>query len=357
MPPITRHGKRQQQHGAGPISSAGAVPATERHPFAKPSAASAQLLHDDGGLVLNILCALDATSLARMCCVCQAWASAEVENRRVLWRTLCLQRWPDLGEGLAVDWRRRYRVLSRDGQPLSQEKVEDPLADFSFVVQGRWGADAPVAFSTVVRAGRYSANVSMHGNELEFRDAFQLEAAFSAPVPLPASWTASGPSADRLDVSILVRSRTDDTVAHLICFSVDKRTIAAPLAGARNDPSGRFSIVADTFNFPTAAGCGGLFTDGLGKRRRTQAPWLTNMIDTFPAGLEELITGVRLEVSPLMLHLAVEPQLGPEPHLRGMRLGFGMIVEFADGVMQTLDGALPLCVKDVPATFEHLDWV
>ena len=105
----------------------------------------------------------------------------------------------------------------------------------------------------------------------------------------------------------------------------------------------------------SGAGCGPPQVDASngGKVGRQQAPWLTSMMDTFPSGLEALISGLRLEVSPLVLQFT--PVEGGT-HLCGMRFGFGMIVEGADGVV-VLEGALPLCVKEVPTTFDHLDFV
>ena len=227
MPPTTRRCAKKTPDDAAKKLRSSTQPDAEADEGAAPKAslASAQLLHEDGGLVLNILGGLCAESLARMCCVSRAWASTEAENRRALWRPLCLERWPDLGEGRSIDWRKRYRVLLRDGVPVNQEKIDDPLADYSFVVQGRWvgsGCAAegpPLAFSAVIRAGRYSATVSMHGNGLEFGDAFELSAEFE-PVSLPQSWSDGRAPPDRLDVSILVRCASDQTVAHLLAFSV-----------------------------------------------------------------------------------------------------------------------------------------
>ena len=141
---------------------------------------------------VNILGGLCAHGLTTMCCVSHAWATSERENRRTLWRALALTRWPDLGLGLQVDWRQRYRVLLQNGKPANREKLEDPLADYAFVLQGRWGAAGAAAgaagsgdelspvFSGVVAARTYAASVSLHGNELEFRDAFQAN-----PYPYP----------------------------------------------------------------------------------------------------------------------------------------------------------------------------
>ena len=94
---------------------------------------------------VNILGGLCAHGLATMCCVSHAWANSERENRRTLWRALALARWPELGLGLQVDWRQRYRVLLQNGKPANREKLEDPLADYAFVLQGRWGAAGAAA--------------------------------------------------------------------------------------------------------------------------------------------------------------------------------------------------------------------
>lgn len=63
--------------------------------------------------------------------------------------------------------------------------------------------------------------------------------------------------------------------------------------------------------------------------------------------------GFHLEVCPLTLHFAVSEL--HEPQLAGLTLGIGMLVDGAGGA--ALEGALPLCVKEVPSTFDHLDWV
>ena len=141
-----------------------------------------------------------------MCCVSQAWATSEQENRRTLWRALALARWPNLGLGLQIDWRQRYRVLLQNGKPANRDKLDDPLADYAFVLQGRWGAggaggasgaggaggsdELSPAFSGVVAARTYAATVSLHGNDLEFRDAFQIEIKLCTPVPLPKALSA-----------------------------------------------------------------------------------------------------------------------------------------------------------------------
>ena len=155
---------------------------------------------------VNILGGLCAYGLTTMCCVSQAWATSEQENRRTLWRALALARWPNLGLGLQIDWRQRYRVLLQNGKPANRDKLDDPLADYAFVLQGRWGAggaggasgaggaggsdELSPAFSGVVAARTYAATVSLHGNDLEFRDAFQIEIKLSTPVPLPKALSA-----------------------------------------------------------------------------------------------------------------------------------------------------------------------
>ena len=165
---------------------------------------------------VNILGGLCAYGLTTMCCVSQAWATSEQENRRTLWRALALARWPNLGLGLQIDWRQRYRVLLQNGKPANRDKLDDPLADYAFVLQGRWGAggsggaggaggaggseELSPAFSGVVAARTYAATVSLHGNDLEFRDAFQIEIKLRTPVPLPkalSAWSNAslGPSA------------------------------------------------------------------------------------------------------------------------------------------------------------------
>ena len=155
---------------------------------------------------VNILGGLCAYGLTTMCCVSQAWATSEQENRRTLWRALALARWPNLGLGLQIDWRQRYRVLLQNGKPANRDKLDDPLADYAFVLQGRWGAggaggasgaggaggseELSPAFSGVVAARTYAATVSLHGNDLEFRDAFQIEIKLCTPVPLPKALSA-----------------------------------------------------------------------------------------------------------------------------------------------------------------------
>ena len=152
---------------------------------------------------VNILGGLCAYGLTTTCCVSQAWATSEQENRRTLWRALALARWPNLGLGLQIDWRQRYRVLLQNGKPANRDKLDDPLADYAFVLQGRWGVGAAGAagaaggsdelspsFSGVVAARTYAATVSLHGNDLEFRDAFQIEIKLRTPVPLPKALSA-----------------------------------------------------------------------------------------------------------------------------------------------------------------------
>ena len=208
---------------------------------------------------VNILGGLCAHGLTTMCCVSHAWATSEQENRRTLWRALALARWPDLGLGLQVDWRQRYRVLLQNGKPANREKLEDPLADYAFMLQGRWGAAGAAAaggagaagsgdelspvFSGVVAARTYAASVSLHGNELEFRDAFQLELKLRTPVPLPQAWLpgydrrAEEPAptpppantAPPLDVTILVQQKSTDAVAHFLTFSVRYEAVRGQL--------------------------------------------------------------------------------------------------------------------------------
>jgi len=369
---------------------------------------------------VNILGGLCAYGLTTMCCVSQAWATSEQENRRTLWRALALARWPNLGLGLQIDWRQRYRVLLQNGKPANRDKLDDPLADYAFVLQGRWGVGAAGAaggsdelspsFSGVVAARTYAATVSLHGNDLEFRDAFQIEIKLRTPVPLPkalSAWsnptnaslgatnaspppwqcpsaparplrllgahlTALGgsiipggrggragglghcapklpipqplsiplplpialplpfqawlPKSDNpfaaaaeelvtltptspppLDVTVLVQQRSTDAVAHFLTFSVRHEAVRGQLAASRLVPPGgeedTFRVLADTTLYPTAAGCGVATVDAQGVRSRTESPWLTNMVDTFPAGLETLITGFRLEVCPLLRYM------------------------------------------------------
>ena len=111
-----------------------------------------------------------------------------------------------------------------------------------------------------------------------------------------------------LDVTVLVQQRSTDAVAHFLTFSVRHEAVRGQLAGytssSRPVPSegeeDTFRVLADTTLYPTAAGCGMATVDAQGVRSRTESPWLTNMVDTFPAGLETLITGFRLEVCPLL---------------------------------------------------------
>lgn len=355
MPP-TRRSKRQQH--APPSSSADdGADGDGEQPLVRATAASAQLLHADGGLVLNILYAIDTQAgLLAMCCVAKAWARQELENRRSLWKVLCARRWPDLGEGAAqTDWRRRYWILSRDGEPSCPSKDEDPLAGIEFVVQARWlpRNEGPPLFSSVVSASTERADMHLHGRVLEFKDCWRLDVSLPAPMPLPPSWRV--PVVGRLvqsppmEVSIMVRRAEDMGVAHFLNFSIRREMITS---GFRSSHADCVELRVDTAKHGCAAGCGTETTDAQGKRSRTTAPWLTNLIESLPDGLESVITGFRLEVSPLVLRFKwVEAEL----QLAGMCFGLGMQLE-GNGIVNALGSAMPLCVKEVPATFEHLEW-
>ena len=72
-----------------------------------------------------------------------------------------------------------------------------------------------------------------------------------------------------------------------------------------------------------------------------------------------LLAYLLLKVCPLLLHFTSVEVAGPhglsrEPQLSGLTFGVGMLVDGAGGA--ALEGALPLCVKEVPSTFDHLDW-
>lgn len=329
----------------------------------RASAASAQLLHADGGLVLNLLHALDThTSLLASSCVAKAWAAQELENRRSLWKALCARRWPDLGEGgPQTDWRRRYWILRRDGEPSSPSREEDPLAGIEFIVQARWlpRDEGLPLFSSVVSASTERADMHLHGNVLEFKDCWRLDTSLPAPLPLPASWRdphGRGSSVPPMEVSVLVRRAEDSGVAHFLNFSIRREAVVLPplmaqQLVARADVD-RVSLSVDTVKYGCAAGCGAETTDAHGKHSRTTAPWLTNLIESLPDGLESVITGFRLEVSPLVLRFHV---IEAELHLAGLCFGLGMQLE-GNGIVNALGSAMPLCVKEVPATFEHLEW-
>ena len=152
-----------------------------------------------------------------------------------------------------------------------------------------------------------------------------------------------------MEVSILVRRAEDMGVAHFLNFSIRREMVTN---GFRSSHGDCVELRVDTAKYGCAAGCGTETTDPQGKRSRTTAPWLTNLIESLPDGLESVITGFRLEVSPLVLKFKwVEAEL----QLAGLCFGLGMQLE-GNGIVNALGSAMPLCVKEVPATFEHLEW-
>ena len=313
--------------------------------------------------MLNILYALDThTSLLAMCCVAKAWARQELENRRSLWKALCARRWPDLGEGAPnTDWRRRHRILSQDGEPSCPLKDDDPLAGIHFIVQARWlpRDDGPPLFSSLVSASTERANMHLHGNVLEFKDCWRLDVSLPAPIPLPASWAdphSRGMTSRAMEVSILVRRAEDMGVAHFLNFSIRREAVVLPPSMAQQLVARAdvdcVKLSVDTAKYGCAAGCGAETIDAQGKCSRNTAPWLTNLIESLPDGLESVITGFRLEVSPLVLRFQV---VEAELQLAGLCFGLGMQLE-GNGIVNALGSAMPLCVKEVPATFEHLEW-
>lgn len=87
------------------------------------------------------------------------------------------------------------------------------------------------------------------------------------------------------------------------------------------------------------------------------AALLTSYLATYL--LTCLLAYLLLKVCPLLLHFTSVEVAGPhglsrEPQLSGLTFGVGMLVDGAGGA--ALEGALPLCVKEVPSTFDHLDW-
>lgn len=262
--PVTTRSRRQ----ASAATSSSEPEAADASISRGATPESAALLLEDGGLVVNILGALDAHGLATMCCTSQPWAAAEKENRRTLWRNLALKRWPELGLGRQVDWRNRYRVLLQNGKPNERDKAEDPLADYTFVIQGRWEGDAreTPAFSGSVAAQSYSATISLHGNALEFKDAFQLDLQLQASLPLrptgatgpgAASFNVFGPADTALEVTVCtpvwsLEPRRSRSSVHVPLLTLSgpmswqwcsarapmvRRTLAPPLTARRSPPA------------------------------------------------------------------------------------------------------------------------
>lgn len=255
-------------------------------------------LLDDPALLAPLLVALPAADVASASCVCKSWAAAERSDRNALFQALSRARWPGLvgqsaGAGRAVvDWRHRYKTLSRRGlsREPTVEEDEDPLANYSFIIQGQWGAT--LAFSRAAAVTRVEYSAVYGGHVMEFKDVVRYEVSLPEPVRLPPSWRVEAHEGeyDGLDISMLVQFQRGsiDQAAHLFDFSICKQALqAGPSAlpphrwWGSEELSGSYEASVDTLTYSTATGCGPLSIVG-GKPSRADPPWLAKFDQGMP---------------------------------------------------------------------------
>lgn len=350
------------------VHPSGAAGSSEQASDPGVEAAAAALMFDDPSVITPLFASLPAESLVSAACVCKAWAQLEQVERAGLWRSLVLASWPGLSRKAQVNWRKRFRVLSRWGVPLPGKVEEDALANFTFCVQGRLepgagGGEAAQTFSSTATAHKVVRAEDCAGNLVVFRDAFELEIEIEPAVALPQSWRVEdsmmeeeGGSFRGLDVTVLVENQADETAAHLLSFSVAAPSVSfVPPAGEMQAGDERavplhafweaelpdtFVAEADVTNFPTFVGC------GYARETREEVPWLKAMIGDVELGA--LVTPPEVVPSPLQLGFRL---VDSAPRLRSIRMGLYLRTTHAQAGLM----AYPLPVKDVVAS-EALDW-
>jgi hypothetical protein len=145
------------------------------------SSLSPRSLLDDPALLAPLLGALSAADLSSAASVCRSWQAAERADRNALFHALVRKQWPGLMPPLAehraeIDWRHRYRVLSRLGSCRKPPAPElDPLQQYTFTIQGHWGPDGGVAFSQLAVVHKVNMSTVFGGHVMDFKDVVSFE--------------------------------------------------------------------------------------------------------------------------------------------------------------------------------------
>lgn len=339
-------------------------------------AASSSVLCDHPAVLAPLLASLTADTLSTAACVSKAWQNAVQADHTSLWRSLVLSRWPGLAAiataPASVDWRRRYRTLSRHGLVDTEPEHEDPLSQLKFLVQGRWEENGAPAFSLVGEGSGVSCMISLSiAQRVEVRDALRIEVTLPESAPLPSGWQTLEPAAagarDGLEIEVLLHNDATSAVAHLFSLSIRKEAVsyrpaadgaARPLvgdwaaahaalpasAGAEGSPGGATVMASvDTWAFPTNAGCGTPGASG----SRAEVPWMAPLTKDINLG-ELLTTPPALEVKPLTLGFCVREGV---PRLCSVRMEPVTRVSVPWG-----DIGFPLQTSGVPGLHDLLDW-